>query len=193
MVQPRPPASGAAAAAVAVRRLGGADAAAYRDLRLEGLAGHPDAFAASWEEEAARPLSWFAERLERNAVFGGWAGAGDADMAGAAGLLVPDAAKLRHKGVLWGLYVRPRARRSGLGAALVARVLEHARGAVEEVRLSVVASSAPALRLYEAAGFERYGLERRALKVAGRHHDEALMAMRFGAAGHAGGASLGER
>lgn len=85
--------------------------------------------------------------------------------------------------------VRPAAgaRGAGLGEALVARVLEHARGVVEEVRLSVVASNAAAVRLYEAAGFERYGLERRALKVAGRHHDEALMAVRFGGSSPGGG------
>lgn len=183
MAQPRPPVP---KAAVAIRRLGAADAAAYRDLRLEGLAAAPEAFGAAWEEEAARPLAWFAERLERNAVFGGWV-VGDAALDGVAGLLVPEAAKLRHKGVLWGLYVRPRARGVGLGAALVARVLGHARGVVEEVRLSVVASNAAAARLYEAAGFERYGLERRALKVAGRYHDEALMAVRFGEPERAGG------
>lgn len=178
MDQPRPPVPGGAP--VAVRRLAAADAAAYRELRLEGLAAHPDAFAASWEDEAARPLSWFAERLERNAVFGAWvAAAGDAAMGGVAGLLVPEAAKLRHKGVLWGMYVRSGARGAGLGGALVARVLGHARGVVEEVRLSVVASNLSAIRLYEAVGFERYGLERRALKVAGRHHDEALMAVRL--------------
>ena len=187
MAQPRPTAPGVATVAAAVRRLGAADAAAYRDLRLEGLAGAPEAFGAAWEEEAARPLAWFAERLERNAVFGGWAGGDAAMMGGVAGLLVPEAAKLRHKGVLWGLYVRQRARGTGLGAALVARVLEHARGVVEEVRLSVVASNAAAVRLYETAGFERYGLERRALKVAGRHHDEALMAVRFGGSSPGGG------
>jgi len=166
-------------------RLGPADAAAYRDLRLEGLAKHPEAFGASWEDEAGRPLVWFIERLERNAVFGAWA-ADTAELAGIAGLLVPEEAKLRHKGVLWGMYVQPRARAAGVGAALVARVLDHARGAVEEVRLTVVASNAAAVRLYEAAGFQVYGLERRALKVDGRYHDEALMALRFNGAGGVG-------
>ena len=69
----------------------------------------------------------------------------------------------------------------------MARALDHARASVEEVRLSVVVPNAAAVRLYEAAGFERYGLERRALKVAGRHHDEALMAVRLGGAGRGGG------
>ena len=99
-------------AGVTARRLGVGDAAGYRELRLEGLAGHPEAFGASWEDEAARPLAWFAERLERNAVFGGWVRGGGVELAGVAGLLVPDAPKLSHKGVLWGMYVRPLARRT---------------------------------------------------------------------------------
>lgn len=161
----------------AIRRLGSADAAAYRALRLDGLERHPEAFGASWEDEAARQLAWFAERLEANAVFGAWeAGA----LAGTAGLLVPTTPKLRHKGTLWGMYVRPDARRSGLGAALLAAVLDHARGAVEEVGLTVGAANAAARRLYEAAGFTAYGVEPRALKVAGQYHDEVLMTLRFG-------------
>src|SRR5215217_8285706 len=127
MVQPSPPAP--EADAFTIRRLVAAEAAEYRELRLEGLGGHPEAFGAAWEEEAARPVAWFAERLERNAVFGAWAAFdGGRTLAGIAGLLVPDAAKLRHKGVLWGMYVRPRARGMGMGAALVARVLDHACG-----------------------------------------------------------------
>lgn len=159
-----------------LRRLGASDAAAYRDLRLEGLRDHPEAFGASWEDEASRPLAWFAERLERGAVFGGHSPAGST-VVGVVGLLVPEAAKLRHKGVLWGMFVRPQARRAGLGAALVARAIEHARGGVEEIRLTVAASNTAAVRLYARAGFRQYGLERRALKVEDRYHDELLMAL----------------
>jgi hypothetical protein len=35
-----------------IRRLSAADAPAFRELRLDGLARHPEAFAASWIEEA---------------------------------------------------------------------------------------------------------------------------------------------
>lgn len=83
----------------AIRRLAAADADHYRMLRLQGLRNHPEAFGASLAAEAAKPVPWFAERLERNAVWGGWVD-GDPALAGVAGLLVPDAAKLRHKGVL---------------------------------------------------------------------------------------------
>ena len=158
-----------------IRRLDGSDAAAYRGLRLEGLRSHPEAFSASWEDEAAKPAEWFAERLERNAVFGGWLDG--ATLAGAAGLRVPDAAKLRHKGTLWGMYVRPEARGSGLAAALVARVVEHAADVVEEVQLTVAAANPAALRLYARAGFVQYGLDRRALRLGDQYFDEMLMAL----------------
>jgi RimJ/RimL family protein N-acetyltransferase len=161
-----------------LRRLGASDAAAYRDLRLLGLRSHPEAFGASFDDEAGRPLEWFAERLASNVVWGGWRD-GDPDLAGMAGLHMSGVAKARHKGVLWGMFVRPEARRSGLAAAVAGRVLEHARGVVEEVRLSVVASNAAAVRLYARLGFRPYGVEPRALKVGDEYHDEVLMALRF--------------
>jgi len=159
-----------------IRRLSTSDAAAYRDLRLGSLRAHPEAFGASWEEEATQPLSWFEDKLDRNVIFGGGT-ATALVLCGVVGFYVPDSAKQRHKGVLWGMFVQPQARGTGLGPALVARVLEHARQTVEEVRLTVVLTNAAAIRLYERAGFERYGLERRALKVGNDYHDEVLMAL----------------
>jgi RimJ/RimL family protein N-acetyltransferase len=43
--------------------------------------------------------------------------------------------------------------------------------------LTVVASNVAARRLYSAAGFEEYGLERRALKVGDEYYDEVLMVL----------------
>ena len=75
------------------------------------------------------------------------------------------------------MFVQPEARGTGLAPALVRQVLEYARQTVEEVRLTAVATKMTAIRLYERAGFERYGLERRALKVGDDYHDEVLMAL----------------
>ncbi|SDB18535.1 GNAT family N-acetyltransferase [Belnapia rosea] len=160
------------------RRLGPADAAAYRVLRLEALRLHPEAFAADWAEEAARPLDWFAERLETSQV---WAAAGpNAALLGMVGLMRPATAKLRHKAVIWGFYVQSGARGSGLGTALLTAALTTARGTAEEVRLTVTAGNEAALRLYERFGFHAYGREERALRVAGHDHDEVLMALSLG-------------
>jgi ribosomal protein S18 acetylase RimI-like enzyme len=79
--------------------------------------------------------------------------------------------------MLWGMYVRPDARGTGLAASLVQRVIEQARPFLEDILLTVVASNAAACRLYRAAGFEQYGLERRALKIGDAYYDEALMAL----------------
>jgi RimJ/RimL family protein N-acetyltransferase len=158
-----------------VRRLEAYDVANYRELRLEGLKNHPEAFASSWGYEADKPVSWWAERLEMNTVFGGWVDS--SPLVGVAGLRVQDAVKHRHKGVLWGMYIRSEARGTGLAAALVQRAVEHARTLVEEICLTVVASNAAACRLYSAAGFKEYGLERRALKVGSEYYDEVLMAL----------------
>ena len=158
-----------------VRRLETDDTESYRELRLEGLKCHPEAFSSSWEYEAGKPMSWWAERLETNLIFGGWME--KSPLVGVAGLRVPHAVKLRHKGVLWGMYVRLEARGTGLAAALVQEVVEHAQTLVEEICLTVVATNAAACRLYNTAGFKPYGLERRALKVGDEYYDEVLMAL----------------
>jgi len=162
-----------------LRRLAAPDAACYRELRLEGLRRHPEAFSSSWEDESSRSLDWFAGRLEGNAVFGANS-AVDPTLAGVVGLHVPEAVKLRHKGALWGMFVQPEYQGTGLGMALVAHVIEYAAQVVEEVRLTVVASNTAAIRLYTRAGFEQYGLERRALKVGEHYHDELLMTLQLG-------------
>jgi ribosomal protein S18 acetylase RimI-like enzyme len=166
------------AARFVLRRLGRDDWVAWRALRLEALRTHPECFGAAWEAESRQPAAWFAERLDSNHVIGGWR----ADvLAGVAGVQFPASAKQRHKATLWGMYVRPEARRLGLATALVEAAVAAARGRVEEVRLAVVATNAAALALYRAAGFRAYATDPRALKVGDAYYDDVLMVLRFGA------------
>ena len=157
--------------------LGADDAALYRAIRLEALEAHPEAFGASFADEAAQPLTFFAGRLAGNTVFGGFDGA---MLLGAAGFRAQTGLKHAHKGLLWGMYVRPAARGTGLARELVDAVLAHAQGRVELVQLTVVADNVTARRLYEARGFVAYGMEARSLKVDGRYLDEVLMAKMLG-------------
>ena len=160
--------------ALSVRRLGPEHAAAFQALRLEGLARHPCAFAASPDEEVGRSLVEVADRLERQPVFGGFAGA---DLVGVAGFAMPPPAKKRHKGLLWGVYVREAARGHGLGRALVLAVIEHARAHVVQLHAAVVTTDHPARRLYRSLGFSPYGLEPRGLACAGQYFDQELMVL----------------
>ena len=157
-----------------VRRLGPEDAAAFQALRLEGLAHHPCAFAAGHHEEAGQSLADVAARLERQPVFGGFA---DGALLGIAGFAVPASAKKRHKGLLWGVYVRAAARGQGLGRALVLQVIEHARAHVVQLHAAVVVSNHAALGLYRTLGFTTYGLEPRGLACAGRYFDQELLVL----------------
>jgi GNAT superfamily N-acetyltransferase len=67
---------------------------------------------------------------------------------------------------LAGMSVVPEARGTGVGRALVERLLEEARGRGERrMELEVIEQNAPAVRLYESAGFER---RRRLVGALGR-------------------------
>ncbi|MFN4089033.1 MAG: GNAT family N-acetyltransferase [Alphaproteobacteria bacterium] len=149
------------------------DAAALTALRREGLEAHPEAFGSSLAEEAGGVPGWLTAQLAAGDVFGAWDGP---DLAGMAGLWREEPEKKRHRGGLWGMYVRPARRRRGVGAALVRRVLERAAlVGLEQVHLGVGAANPGARALYERLGFVAYGVEPRALKLAAVYVDEVLM------------------
>ena len=160
-------------AEVRIRRLLPADAACYREIRLEALRLAPEAFSSTFTAENVEPLTWFAARLERSAVFGAFIGGG---LVGVAAFIVKQGRKEAHKGALVGMYVRPHARMAGTGRRLVEAVIEHARPHVELLQLTVVSGNEPARRLYAKLGFVEYGIEKNALKEDGRYWDEILMA-----------------
>jgi ribosomal protein S18 acetylase RimI-like enzyme len=99
-----------------------------------------------------------------------------AKLIGIAVLVIRESAKMAHKGALVSMYVRPEARRIGVGRRLVEAVIDTACRHVELVQLTVVTGNEAALRLYAGLGFVQYGLEKKALKQGGRYYDEILMA-----------------
>lgn len=155
-----------------VRRLLPDDAEEYRSLRLEALQRHPEAFGSSHAEESPRPLSRFADRIAGGYIAGGFV---DGRLDATAGLLISTQAKLRHKGMLWGVYVRANRRGSGLADAVMTALLAHAAEHVEQIHLSVAATNGRAIGFYKRLGFEAFGTEPRALKVDGVYIDELLM------------------
>ena len=152
-----------------VRRLTESDAKAYREIRLEALEAYPEAFQATYESAQELPLEAFAVRMQMYALFGGFM---DGELAGFLGFTPLRNPKIAHKGGMWGMYVRPSARGSGLARAMVEAALDDARGKVEQVLISVITDNARARRFYEKMGFEPYGVEPRALKIGGKYYDE---------------------
>lgn len=159
-----------------IRRLEASDAGAYREIRLEGLELHPEAFGASFDTEAMAAPDFFIDRLQSNTVFGGF----DSNaLLGVAGYYIEKSPKECHKAMLFGMYVRKAARGRGLGQSLVRAVLNDARSRTESIRLTVEATNTAARHLYEQCGFTVYGTEPRSLQVKGRYYDELLMYLAF--------------
>jgi RimJ/RimL family protein N-acetyltransferase len=167
------------AADIPIRQLTPGDAALYRSIRLEGLKESPEAFGSTFEAEFTKPLAWFFDRLSSSVVLGAIRDAKllDAKILGVAGFAVRDGEKEAHKGLLWGMYVRPDARGAGVARRLVEAVIAYARPHVELIQLSVVVGNEQARRLYARLGFVEYGIEKNSLKYGGRYYDEILMAM----------------
>lgn len=155
---------------IAIARL--TDPAAMREIRLEALRLHPEAFCADLESEEAMSLAEFAKRAENAVWLGGYA---DGLLAGTAVFSQSARKKRAQIGELGGMYVRAAHRRTGLADALVQAVIEHASGRVELLELGVNAENASAIALYVRHGFQEFGRRPRAIRVNGRDYDELLM------------------
>ncbi len=162
------------AARIEIRRLTSADVVAYRELRLAALKDRPEAFGSTLERESAEPLAWFRNRLGNTQVFGAFR---SSELLGIAGFARREGEKEKHKGLLWGMYVRPDARNAGIGQQLIEAVIDFARQHVELIQLSVISDNEGARRLYTSLGFVEYGIEKNSLKQHGRYYDEILMAL----------------
>jgi ribosomal protein S18 acetylase RimI-like enzyme len=158
---------------IEIRRLVQDAAVLYRGIRLEALQASPEAFGSTFEVENAQPLSWFSDRLGSSTVLGAFR---DAELVGMAGFAVQQGQKKAHKGMLWGMYVRPAARKASVGRRLVEAICNLARQQVELIQLTVVRDNEQARSLYTKLGFLEYGMEKNALKQNGRYYDEVLMA-----------------
>jgi RimJ/RimL family protein N-acetyltransferase len=100
-----------------------------------------------------------------------------------AGVIREKREKRSHLASIYGVYVTPRARGSGLGRGVVARAVEEARSwtpRVAAVELAVSAKSGAARMLYESLGFTAWGIEPVATKVGGDMFDEIHMSLRCG-------------
>ncbi|WP_195909450.1 GNAT family N-acetyltransferase [Rhizobium tubonense] len=161
-----------------LRRLDRNDTSSFRDIRLEGLANHPEAFGASWEDEQNEPEARFADRLENGHVIGGFSK--DGTLAGIIGISRSQGMKTQHIGSIWGMYVRQTARGTGLSRLLLAAAIDEVGTTLRSLRLCVVSSNAQAIRLYRSMGFEQWAVEAEALKVGDTYYDEVHMRLEIG-------------
>ena len=164
-----------------IRLLNEADAEPYGHLRLRMLREQPEAFVSSYEEEAPKPLSWTQDRLKASElspvrfVLGAFS---DGCLVGSVALSVEEKFKQRHKAFLFGMFTAPEERNKGIGRALLAECLGRAARVpgLEQVYLTVTGGNA-AEQLYASVGFERFGIENRAIKCDGKYYSKIYMAL----------------
>lgn len=163
-----------------IRIIEEADAADFWNLRLRGLKEDPEAFGASYNDSVNMPLEDIRKRLaktEDNFVLGAF----NPKPCGMLGFFRRQGERARHKGFIWGVYVAPEARGTGLARRLMNECVERAKtmDGLEELILTVSVTQDAAMKLYESMGFKEYGHEVKALKQGDIYIDEKMMMLRL--------------
>lgn len=89
--------------------------------------------------------------------------------------------KLRHKGLLFRMYVAREYRGQGIGQALIQALLDRVQQIedIEQVSFTVIANNQNATRLYKKLGFITFSSEKNAIKWKGKYFAEDQMVLRF--------------
>jgi RimJ/RimL family protein N-acetyltransferase len=87
--------------------------------------------------------------------------------------------KLRHKGILFRMYVAENFRGKGIAKQLIEELLKHVKKIkdIEQINLTVIANNTNAKKLYEKLGFITFGSEKNAIKWKGEYFTEDQMVL----------------
>jgi cyclohexyl-isocyanide hydratase len=159
-----------------VREIYASDIAAYKAFFLKGLVEDEANFRISPEDERDAPFPTLG--TPDSFTLGAFE---DQRLAGIVSFQREgrDRVKLRHKGLLFRMYVDPQFRGKGVGRALITTLLGRVAtlGDIEQINLTVVSSNPVAKKLYEQFGFVSFALEKNALKWKGHYYTEEQMVL----------------
>jgi ribosomal protein S18 acetylase RimI-like enzyme len=169
---------------IAIRRLILAELPAFKELRDAMLAEHPEAFTSDAATARLQPSQSYVTRLGFDRPEGGeftlgaWQGS---RMVGCIGCQREGRVKVRHIGHVVGMMVRSELQGRGIGRGLLTECIALARQAdgLNMLTLTVTAGNDAAVRLYERAGFVRYGSLPRAIYVEGRYYAKDEMVLQL--------------
>ena len=92
-----------------------------------------------------------------------------------------DREKLRHKGLLFRMYVSSHFRGVGIAKKLIEELINRVKliDDIEQINLTVIANNANAKTLYKKFGFITYGTEQNAVKWKSKYFTEDYMVLRL--------------
>lgn len=160
-----------------VRPLAPADLEALVALRAEALLDAPWAFTGSPGEPRDEELIRGSIDPPHSIVLGAFDDAGT--LIASAGLIHDQRTKRAHVAFIWGVYVTPRARGTGVGRAIVSKAVETARAmpGVTTIQLACSENSTAAAALYRSLGFTQWGTEPDAIRIGGKSYNELHMSL----------------
>lgn len=166
-----------------LKQLQASEAELFHRFRLRGLRECPAAFGSTYDEEAALSAAAVRERFPCTAENFVLAAFDEQEqLIGVAGFFRLEALKVRHKGVVWGMYVAAEGRGGGIGQALLAGIIERCRSlaGLEQILLDVVLPNDAARQLYLRSGFRVAALEEAAMKHDGVYYAVEHMVLHLG-------------
>ncbi|PJJ08457.1 acetyltransferase (GNAT) family protein [Flavobacterium sp. 1] len=92
-----------------------------------------------------------------------------------------DREKLRHKGILFRMYVSEKFRGKGIAKMLIEELVERVKGIsdIEQINLTVISNNENAKKLYEKQGFVTFGSEKNAIKWKNKYFNEDQMTLKL--------------
>ena len=155
-----------------VRRVQPSEVDRFLSFRSEGLRSDEASFRVTAEDDRALAVESWYQRLEKDYVVAVECGE---QWLGIGGFSRFAGSKLQHKGLIWGMYVTPEARGTGVANLVILSLIEHGCLKVRQLQLTVLNDNMRARTFYERHGFKVYATEKDAIFLAGQFADEALM------------------
>ena len=157
-----------------IRRLTPLDAGDFFAMRLRCMHDAALQFRSAPDDVEREGVDYWRERLgsPNDRIVGAFDGS---RLIGIGGIVREDRVKLRHKALLFGMFVASDATGRGIGRAIVDALVNEAHGFVNALHLTLMADNQRALALYERAGFVVYGREPQSVMQPDGPGDEFLM------------------
>lgn len=166
-------------AVIKVRTLEPGDNAVYQRLWLQGLTEQSSFFRSAPEDDPAAniPTRFTPDSFTLGAFF-------ERELIGIVSLERDHRVKLRHRALIFRMFVRPSAAGGGVGKMLLQELMRLAQGiaGLRYTYLTVLASNQRAIGLYSSLGFKAFACEPGAVNIDGSFVDELQMACQLSAA-----------